>query len=128
MTRSIYVYDTSYAVHVRVPKKVDIRLLGQGNSNSHGARLVHQIISMIKWIRTRRFSIKRSLSLDPHPMSCYAPPSVKFRACVSHGRFRACASGFEVQKHLSRGENVECGFGIQVQDSGSGGVKSALVV
>ena len=38
-------------VVVRVPlllRKVDIRLPGKGNSNSHGARPVHQIISMIK--------------------------------------------------------------------------------
>jgi len=41
--------------------KVDIRLHGKGNSNSHGARPVHQIISMIKWIRTSRLSIKSSL-------------------------------------------------------------------
>ena len=33
-----------------------------GNSNAHGARPVHQIISMIKWIRTRKLSIKNSLS------------------------------------------------------------------
>ena len=36
---------------------------GKGNSNSHGARPVHQIISMIKWIRTSRLSMKNSLSL-----------------------------------------------------------------
>ena len=36
---------------------------GKGNSNSLGARPVHQIITMIKWIRTRRLSIKNSLSL-----------------------------------------------------------------
>jgi len=41
--------------------KVDVRLPGKGNSNSHGARPVHQIISMIKWIRTRKLSIKNSL-------------------------------------------------------------------
>ena len=29
--------------------KVDIRLPGKGISNSHGARPVHQIVSMIKW-------------------------------------------------------------------------------
>ena len=29
-------------------RKVDIRLPGEGNSNSHDARLVHKIISMIK--------------------------------------------------------------------------------
>jgi len=40
--------------HVRAP--------GKGNSNSHGARPVHQIITMIKWIRTSRLSIKNSLS------------------------------------------------------------------
>ena len=42
--------------------KVDIRLPGAGNSNAHGARPVHQIILMIKWTRTRRLSIKNSLS------------------------------------------------------------------
>ena len=30
----------------RVIRKVDVRLPGKGNSNSHGARAVHQIISM----------------------------------------------------------------------------------
>jgi len=35
---------------------------GCGNSNSHGARTVHLIITMIKWIRTSRLSIKNSLS------------------------------------------------------------------
>ena len=36
---------------------------GKGNSNSHGARPVHLIITMIKWIRTSRLSIKNSLSI-----------------------------------------------------------------
>ena len=44
------------------PWKVDIRLPGKGNSSSHGARPVHLIITMIKWIRTSRLSIKNSLS------------------------------------------------------------------
>jgi len=35
-------------------RKVDVRLPRKGNSNSHGARPVHLIISMIKWIRTIR--------------------------------------------------------------------------
>jgi hypothetical protein len=38
-----------------------MRLPGKGNSNSHGARPAHQIISMIKWIRTISLSIKISL-------------------------------------------------------------------
>jgi hypothetical protein len=40
---------------------LDIRLPRSGNSNSHGARAVHQIITMIKWVRTIRLSIKNSL-------------------------------------------------------------------
>jgi len=46
-------------------RKVDVRLPGKGNSNSHGARPVHQIISMIKWIRTRRLSKKNFPSGGP---------------------------------------------------------------
>ena len=33
-------------------REVDVRLPGKGDSNSHGARPVHPIITMIKWIRT----------------------------------------------------------------------------
>ena len=36
---------------LRVPVKVYIRLPGKGNAHSHGARPVHQLISIIKWIR-----------------------------------------------------------------------------
>ena len=38
-------------------RKVDVRLPGKENSNSHCARPVHLIITMIKWIRTSRLSI-----------------------------------------------------------------------
>jgi hypothetical protein len=41
--------------------QIDARLPGKGNSNSHGARPVHLIITMIKWIRTSRLPIKKSL-------------------------------------------------------------------
>ena len=44
-------------------RKVDVRLPGKENSNSHGARPVHLIIPTIKWIRTSRLPIKNSLSL-----------------------------------------------------------------
>ena len=44
-------------------RKVNVRLPGKGNSNCHGARPVHLIITMIKWFRTSRLSIKNSLSL-----------------------------------------------------------------
>ena len=42
-------------------RKVDMRLPGDLDSNSHGARPVHLIIAMVKWIRTIRLSIKDSL-------------------------------------------------------------------
>ena len=35
--------------------------LKKGNSNPHGARPVHPIVTMMKWIRTRTLSIKNSL-------------------------------------------------------------------
>jgi hypothetical protein len=43
-------------------KKVDVRLACKGNSNSHDARPVHLIITMIQWIRTSSFSKKKFLS------------------------------------------------------------------
>ena len=45
--------------------KLDVRLPGKGNSNCHDARPVHLIISMIKWFRTSRSPIKKSLSARP---------------------------------------------------------------
>ena len=49
-------------------RKVDIRLPGKGDSNSHGARPVHQ---KYRWIRTSRLSMKNSLSetTQGHPAS-----------------------------------------------------------
>jgi len=44
-------------------RKVDVRLPRNGNSNSRGARPDHLIITVIKWDRTSRLSIKNSLSL-----------------------------------------------------------------
>jgi len=41
---------------------LDVRLPGKGNSNSHGAKPVHLIITMIEWIRTNRLLIKNLLS------------------------------------------------------------------
>ena len=49
------------AVRYQVSRKVDLRLPEKGDSISHGARTVHLIITMIKWIRTSRLSIKNSL-------------------------------------------------------------------
>ena len=44
---------------------LDVKLPGKGNSKSHSATPVHQIISKIKWTRTSRLSIKNSLSTLP---------------------------------------------------------------
>jgi hypothetical protein len=48
-------------------RKVDVRLPGKENSNSHGARPVHLITRMIELIRTSRLAMKDSLSLAKHP-------------------------------------------------------------
>ena len=48
--------------HRRRAGRERARLPGKGNSNSHGARPVHLIITVIKWIQTSRLSIKNSLS------------------------------------------------------------------
>ena len=45
-------------------RQVNVRLPGREYSNSIGARPVHQIISMIKWIRTSMMPIKNSLYHD----------------------------------------------------------------
>ena len=61
-----FVYQSTVGVRVIKTKKrvsANFRLLGKGNSNSHGARPVHLIITMIKWIWTSRLSIKNSLSM-----------------------------------------------------------------
>ena len=60
----IGVYGLGFWLQVPIQTtKVDVRLPGKGNSNSHGARPVHLIITRMKWIRTSRLSIKNSLSL-----------------------------------------------------------------
>ena len=51
-----------------LPRKVNLRLPGKGNAIFHGARPVHLIITMVKWIRTSRSSIKYS------PFSTLARP------------------------------------------------------
>ena len=50
-------------IMLRSPFPGYVRLPGKGNSNSHGAQgRSTKIISMIKWIRTSKLSIKNSLS------------------------------------------------------------------
>ena len=57
--------------------KVDVRLPGKENSNSHGARPVHLVITTMKWIRTSGLSIKNSLSsTEAHHTETSSPSGV----------------------------------------------------
>ena len=64
-------------------RKVDARLPGKGNSNSHGARPVPSTITMVKRTWTSRLSMKNFLSAT----------SV---VCTGKG-FRGKGAGFRVQ-------------------------------
>ena len=55
---------------------LDVTLPGKWNSNSHGARPVHLIIKMIKWIRTSRLSINNSLSAQSARAAILVPARV----------------------------------------------------
>ena len=48
---------------------------GKGNLNSHGARPVHLIVTMMKWIRTSRLSIKNSLHGHSRLGALYRAPT-----------------------------------------------------
>ena len=48
-------------------RKVNVRLTEKINTNSHGARPDHQIISMLKWIRVSKLSMKNSLPSSSCP-------------------------------------------------------------
>ena len=86
-----------------VVQKVDIRLPGKGTSNSHGARPVHIIITLITWIRIGMLSIKSSFSPPhqlPHTASGFMVQGTGFR--VQGSGFRVQGSGFGVQPRTSR--------------------------
>ena len=61
--RALLLFD----VHARQERrscrrKGGVRLPGKENTNSHGARPVHLIITTMKWIRTSRLSTENFLS------------------------------------------------------------------
>jgi hypothetical protein len=60
----------------RPEQPVDIRLPGNGKTNSHGARLVHQILTMVIWTRTIRLSRTNSLFIDNFLFRSALSPSV----------------------------------------------------
>jgi len=94
---------------LRLTRKVDVRLPGKGDSNSHGARPVILIITMIKWIRTSTLSIKNSLCA---PSEGLRGKSVYYR--VQGLGFRVSGFGFRVS---GLGFRVS-GFGYRVQGFG----------
>ena len=63
-------------------RKVDARLPEKRHSNSHCARPVHQIISMIKWIPTSRLSIQKRRSLCD--LAAHRPLSLAFIEIVTY--------------------------------------------
>jgi len=102
-------------------RKVDVRLPGKswqnrlgkrGNSNSHVARQVHQIIS----IRTSRLSIKKSLS----GLTARTPPRAK-RGAGGAGRRRRAPRPRPGAARIARGTR---GAGCEVPRSGRGSGKS----
>jgi len=106
--------------------KVDVRLPEKGNSNSHGARPVHYIISMIKWIRTSRLSVKNSLSRPPRswrplqPESDQAPRWGSARLQLSGANLSsfvdACPEPVNCSSSLQDDATVKCwGWGISGQ-------------
>ena len=95
------------------PRKVDVRLPGQVNSNSHGARPVHLIITMITWFRTRRLSIKKSLC---GPRREWYSNMAHTRQSSECGAYRQSGLGFQVKVRMPSqvvpsslgGGSVEC--------------------
>ena len=73
-----------------VARKVDVRLPGKGNSESHGARPVHLIITILMWIRASRLSMMNSLpgvlcvSLPPRRLQVSLTRVVAFCRPATH--------------------------------------------
>jgi hypothetical protein len=59
-------------------RKVDVQLTGKGNSNAHGARPVHLIMSIVKWICELVFEAHRLVyhsAEEPRKPLCGGIPS-----------------------------------------------------
>ena len=82
------------------------RLPGKGNRNSRGARQVHLNITMMKWIRTSRSSIKNSLS-RPRACAQHRPPTQHARQRPSPPKtlavWKSHSSSHEIPKPLRVG-------------------------
>ena len=83
-------------------RKVDIRLPGKENSNSHDAWPVHIITTMIKWIRTSRLSIRNSLSLTAFELIKRRIRGFKRVVRIEEGSGRGTAGAEDAQETLPR--------------------------
>ena len=112
-------------------RKVDFRLHGKGNSNTHGARPVNQIIKSMWWTRTSRLSIQNSLSHSTEPglsilrqVNAYShagqPLTLHLEKGVRAARIRVFIPP-EGLRVWGLGFRVE-GSGFMVNGSGEGGV------
>ena len=68
-------------------RRVDVRLPRKGRLNSHGARPVHLIITMMKWIPASRFLIKNALFGQ---VCCWPLPKPRAAGKGAGGRSRCC--------------------------------------
>ena len=68
----------------------------KGNSNTHGARPVHQIISMIEWIRTIWLSMNNSLSRQMSSRLLVAGMFVEVASIESPASLLSFGTKFEV--------------------------------
>ena len=103
---------------------------GQGNSNSHGARPVRQIISMTKWVRTSRFSIKNSFSLPTRPPAVpLTRQASRFTAYLLDSDSRYCTQTRAVMWAVCRAYSAyrSCSLGCMQQCSSFSHVKRSLI-
>jgi len=94
-----------------------MRLPGKENSNSHDARPVHLIITMIKWIRTSRLSIKNPLSSKFRPS--FFHPSLSI---LRHYFVESVGTNASVERVFGkrgRNEGIELDLRLRVQVLGS---------
>ena len=70
------------------------------DQNCHGARPVHLIIMMIKWIRTSRLSIQKSLSGGL--LATQAPSLIRQERATPHSRQKGLAVKVNLRSEIGR--------------------------
>ena len=96
----------------KMTRKVDVRLPGKGNSNSHGAKPACLIITMIKWIRASKLSIKNSLSLNKMWLAIKHIPRRALRGGISKVNFHWVYQLLAINAHKMAPRTGKNGHGI----------------